>query len=158
MENLQNPSPVDAFEAHYLKVVEMVHCYAESVGLDRDNAFNKETKGWMWRKGSANIEVLIQRLRFDNGSRRDFLRIFCPVMEFPSTSNLLGFYRKLLELNDIKLGIKFSLVANSNKVWASYERDIQGLDFKELNIFISDFEFWADQLDDELKTEFPNLN
>ncbi|MBU6340166.1 MAG: hypothetical protein KGS48_01620 [Bacteroidetes bacterium] len=158
MENAQNPSPVDTFEAHYLKVVEMVHCYAESVGLSRDSVYNKETKAWLWRKGSAQIEVLIQRLSFENGSRRDFLRIFSPIMDVPSTTNLIGFYRRLLELNDIKLGIKFSMVPNSPKVWASYERDTQGIDFQELTTVISDFEYWADKLDDELKAEFPNLN
>ncbi|MEI6412084.1 MAG: YbjN domain-containing protein [Bacteroidota bacterium] len=158
MENAQNPASTDIFEAQYLKVVEMINCYAESVGLDRNQVFNTEKQVWLWRKGSVQIETVIQRLKFENGSRRDFLRVFSPIMDIPTTSNLLAFYLRLLQLNDIKLGIKFSIVPNSPKVWASYERDIEGIDFKELTTFISDFEYWADTLDDELKAAFPNLN
>lgn len=158
MENVQNSTPQSAHDVHYQKVVEMVHCYAEAAGLDRDTAYNIEKKNWMWRRGTVHIEVVVHRLTFENGTKRDFLRIFSPIMEVPSTSHLLGFYRRLLELNDEKLGIKFSLVPNSPKVWASFERDIKGIDFGELNTFISDFEFWADTLDDLLKTQFPNLN
>ncbi|MCY7327819.1 MAG: YbjN domain-containing protein [Saprospiraceae bacterium] len=75
-----------------------------------------------------------------------------------STSNLLGFYRRLLELNDEKLGIKRCLIPNSPRLWASFDRDIQGLDFNELTTFIRDFEHWVDKLDDELKAQFPHLN
>ena len=158
MENTANPAPLNTADTHYLKVVEMVHCYAESVGLDRNTAYNTEKKVWLWRKGSVHIEVNIQRLTFADGHFRHFLRIFSPIMEVPSTSNLLGFYRRLLELNDIKLGIKLTLIPNSPKVWASFERDISGIDFNELRTFIMDFEFWADTLDDELKAQFPHLN
>lgn len=158
MENLQSPAPIRTEDAHYLRVVEMVHCYAESVGLDRNSVYNTEKKLWIWRKGSVSIEVNILRLNFANGSSRDFLRVFSPIMEIPSTSNLLAFYRRLLELNDEKLGIKICLVPNSNKVWASFDRDIKGIDFNELTTFIVDFEYWADKLDDELKAQFPHLN
>lgn len=53
----------------------------------------------------------------------------------------MTFYRRLFELYDIKLGIKFSLVANSPKVWAGFERDIKGIYYNELSTFISDFEY-----------------
>ncbi len=155
MENTQNPShPADV---QYNKVVEMVHCYAESVGLDRHTVYNSEKLFWSWTKGSATIQIMIHKLNYDNGSRRDFIRIFCPVMDVPATNQLLTFYRRLLELNDEKFGIKFSVLPNVNKVWATFERDIKGIDFNELSTFISDFEHWADTLDDQLKEQFPNL-
>ena len=158
MENLQNPAPARTEDVQYLKVVEMIHCYAESIGLDRNSAYYPEKKVWLWRKGSVQIEVKIQRLTFADGYFRDILRVFSPIMDVPSTSNLLGFYRRLLELNDEKLGIKLCLVPNSPKVWASFDRDITGIDFNELRTFIGDFEFWADKLDEELKGQFPHLN
>jgi len=156
MDNSQNISE-NAFDVHYNRVSEMVHCYVESIGLTRDETYNADKNNWQWKNGSANIEVLIQKLNFANGTRRDFLRVFCPIMDIPLT-NPMAFYRRLLELNDVKLGIKFALVPNSAKVWASFERDIKGIDFNELSTVISDFEYWADVLDDELKAEFPILN
>jgi len=156
MDNSQNIS-ANAFDVHYNRVTEMVHCYAESVGLTREQVHNTEKNNWQWKNGSANIEVWIQKLNFANGTRRDFLRVFCPIMEIP-LANPMAFYRRLLELNDLKLGIKFTLTPNSSKVWASFERDIKGIDYNELSTFISDFEYWADKLDDELKAEFPILN
>lgn len=156
MENTQNPAhPADV---QYNKVVEMVHCYAESVGLDRQTAYNAEKAYWMWTKGSATIQVVIHKLNYDNGSRRDFIRIFSPIMDVPATTQLLGYYRRLLELNDEKFGIKFTLAPNTNKVWGTFERDIKGIDFNELTTFISDFEHWADTMDDQLKDQFPNLS
>jgi hypothetical protein len=79
-------------------------------------------------------------------------------MEVPTTNQLIGFYRRLLELNEEKFGIKFTLIPNTTKVWAAFERDIKGIDFNELSTFISDFEHWADTLDDQLKDQFPDLN
>jgi hypothetical protein len=40
----------------------------------------------------------------------------------------------------------------TTKVYATYERDINGMDFSELSTCISDLEWWADKLDDELKS------
>jgi hypothetical protein len=156
MENTQNPShPADV---QYNKVVEMVHCYAESVGLDRHTVYIPDKDYWLWTKGTATIQTLIHKLNYDNGTRRDFIRILSPVMEVPTTNQLIGFYRRLLELNEEKFGIKFTLIPNTTKVWAAFERDIKGIDFNELSTFISDFEHWADTLDDQLKDQFPDLN
>ena len=100
MDNPQPPNPAHAaLDEQYRRVTEMIHCYAESVGLSRDQAYNTERKNWRWKNGSANIEVLIESLNFSNGSRRDYLRVFSPLMAIP-VNNLLAFYRHLLELND----------------------------------------------------------
>ncbi|GAB3985650.1 hypothetical protein GCM10028807_01360 [Spirosoma daeguense] len=156
METPQLPKPVHAdLDEQYRRVTEMIHCYAESAGLSRDKVYNPERKNWLWKRGSAGIEVLIETLNFQDGSRRDFLRIFSPLMDIPA-NNLLGFYRHLLELNDQKLGVKLSIMPNTQKVYATDDRDIKGMDYYELSMFISDLEIWADKLDDELKAQFPN--
>lgn len=144
-----------ALDEQFRRVTEMIHCYVESIGLSRDQIFNPENKNWRWKMGSANIEVFIQTINFPNGSRRDFLRIFSPLMNIP-TNNILGFYRALLEVNDGSLGVKLSLMPNSSTVYASYERDIKGMDYSELSTCISDLEYWADKLDDDLKNQFPD--
>jgi len=156
MDIPQTPNHAHAsLDEQHRRVTEMIHCYAESVGLSRDQAYNAERKNWRWKNGSANIEVLIESLNFSNGSRRDYLRIFSPLMAIP-VNNLLAFYRHLLELNDSKLGVKLTIMPNTQNVFATYERDIKGMDYSELSTCISDLEYWADKLDDELKAQFPN--
>lgn len=156
MDTSQTPNPAHAaLDEQYRRVTEMIHCYVEFVGLSRDQAYNTERKNWRWKNGSANIEVLIDSLNFSNGSRRDYLRIFSPLMTIPA-NNLLAFYRHLLELNDSKLGVKLTIQPNTQNVFATYERDIKGMDYSELSTCISDLEYWADKLDDELKAQFPN--
>lgn len=139
------------------KVTEMIHQYAESVGLTREQVFNPEKKTWRWRIGSAYIDIFIQTIRFENGSSRDYLRVFSALMQIP-VNDLLKFYRHLLELNDSKLGVKLTIMPNSNWVYATYERDIRGMDYHELATCIADMEYWADLLDDDLKNAFPNWN
>jgi hypothetical protein len=136
------------------KVTDMVHQYAESVGLTREQVFNPEKQSWNWRIGSASIQIFIERINFSNGSFREYLRIFSPLMQMPAT-DLTRFYRQLLELNDSNLGVKLTVMPNSTWVYATYERDIRGMDYEELATCIADLEWWADKLDDELKVQFP---
>lgn len=158
MNTPETPNPAHAaLDEQHRRVVEMIHCYAESVGLSREQTYNAERKNWRWKNGSANIEVLIDKLNFSNGSRRDYLRVFSPLMTIPA-NNLLAFYRHLLELNDSKLGVKLTIMPNSQMVYATYERDIKGMDYSELSTCIADLEYWADKLDDELKAQFPNFS
>ncbi|GAB3690936.1 hypothetical protein GCM10027592_08590 [Spirosoma flavus] len=156
MDTPQLPNPVHPeLDEQHRRVTEMIHCYVESLGLPRDKVYNPERKNWLWKKGSAGIEVLIETIHFNSGARRDYLRIFSPLMDVP-VNNILGFYRHLLELNDRRLGVKLSIMPNTQKVYATFERDIKGMDFNELSTCISDLEIWADSLDDELKGQFPN--
>jgi hypothetical protein len=39
----------------------------------------------------------------------------------------------------------------NDKIYATYERDIQGIDYKEVKTCIADLEWWADELDELLK-------
>ena len=148
--------PLSAIDTQYLQTTEMIHRYAESVGLARENVYNPEKRNWTWKKGSAAIEIFILRIDLGNGYIRDFVKIFTLVMPVPQ-ANLLAFYRRLLELNDEKLGIKLTLQKGSNNVWGTFERDINGMDYNELVTFISDFEIWADLFDDMLSAEFPAM-
>jgi hypothetical protein len=137
------------------KVTDMINQYVESIGLTPEAVYNTEKKIWRWRKGSANIEVFIQTIGFEKGGARDYLRIFSPLMKIP-VNDLLAFYKHLLHLNDTNLGVKITIMPGSEWVYATYERDIRGMDYHELATCIADMEYWADALDDELKTAFPD--
>jgi hypothetical protein len=139
------------------KATQMIHQYIESIGLTQEQVYNADKKSWRWLRGSANVEVFIQTITFQNGSTRDYLRIFSPLMKLP-VNDLLAFYRHLLQLNDTNLGVKISIMPGSQWVYATYERDLRGMDYHELATCIADMEYWADSLDDELKTAFPDWN
>ena len=138
------------------QVTEMVHSYAESVGLSRSQVFNEEKQTWHWKIGSANIQIFIETINFSNGQFREYLRIFSPLMEIPD-NNRENFYRHLLEINDNSLGVKLTVMPNNTWAYATYERDLRGIDYDEVVTCIADLEWWADKLDDELKAKFPNL-
>ncbi|TAE72192.1 MAG: hypothetical protein EAZ85_09810 [Bacteroidetes bacterium] len=140
---------------HKENVIEMIHSYVQSVGLKLTDAYDATKQSWTWRIGSATIHVYIETMSSGSYSR-DYLRIFSPLMQIP-VGNEVVFYRYLLELNDSSLGVKLTIMPDSNWVYATYERDIKGMDYDELATCISDLEWSADKLDDELKAMFPNI-
>jgi hypothetical protein len=129
----------------------MIERYVTSVGLDKNKCYDSMKNSWNWRIGSASIQVYVQAVPLSSGAIRYYLRIFSPLMEIP-TYNETYFYRYLLELNDSKLGVKLSVLGNW--VYATYERDVVGMDYDELSTCIADLEWWADTLDDQLKQKF----
>ena len=138
-----------------INVIDMINRYAESVGLSREQVYKPEKGSWNWKMGSAQIKIYIETIVFNNGTIREYLRIFSPLMEVPQ-SDQTRFYRHLLELNDGNLGVKLTIIPNSTWVYATYERDIRGMDYDEVATCIYDLELWADKLDDELKNKFGN--
>lgn len=134
------------------QVEAMVDRYISEVGLTKQDTYNPERRAWYWVKGSAKIEVFVQEIKMETHSRY-FLRVFSPIVKLPAT-NLEAFYRRLLELNDTRLGVKLTVMPGSDQVYATYERDIRGIDYDELSMTIADLEWWADELDDALAQQF----
>lgn len=139
-------------ETQKADVEAMIDAYVKEIGLTKEQTYNIEKKAWYWVKGSARIEVFIQEINFETHSRF-YLRIFSPIIKVPE-NNQANFYKKLLEINDSKLGVKLTLLPGSSQVYATFERDIKGIDYEELATCIADLEWWADELDDELAVEF----
>lgn len=135
------------------EVEDMIDRYVAEVGLKKENVYNPENKAWYWTLGSARIEVFITEIKFEDGHARYYLRIFSPIVKVPG-QNQLAFFKRLLELNDQSLGVKLTLMANSDQVYVTFERDIQGMDYEELRTVIYDTEWWSDYLDDQLIGEF----
>ncbi|GAB2579236.1 hypothetical protein [Spirosoma areae] len=161
MEPIKNPAPARpddvqaAYDAELHRVATLIQCYVESIGLTKESTYKAKTNNWLWKNGSATIEVFVQTISFPSGGRRDYLRVFSPLLTVPA-NNLLHFYRHLLELNDLRLGVKLCIAPNTQTVYATYERDIRGMDYQELTTCIRDLENWADELDDQLKAQFPD--
>ncbi|WP_026999663.1 YbjN domain-containing protein [Eisenibacter elegans] len=131
----------------------MIQNYVESVGMTKEETYDAERKIWHWQHGSATIEVFVHSVDIGNDKTREYLRIFSFLAPLPKVSDLQlnQFLIRLLEMNDVNLGVKLTVMQGTQKVYATYERDIRGMDYVELATCIADLEWWADKLDDELK-------
>ncbi|GIX41781.1 MAG: hypothetical protein KatS3mg129_1514 [Leptospiraceae bacterium] len=134
------------------EVYNMIDRYIQEIGLTKEQTYNPKTNAYYWIRGSAPIEVFVQEIPVSNGTR-NYLRIFSYLGNVPDF-NLQTLLRHLLELNDENLGVKLTIMPGTEKIYATYERDIEGLDYEELATFIADLEWWADKLDDELQNQF----
>ncbi|MFN3604757.1 MAG: YbjN domain-containing protein [Leptonema sp. (in: bacteria)] len=134
------------------QVYKMIDKLMEEFGLGKKDVYDEEYKTYRWRRGSASIEVFVQDVPVSSGTRT-FLRVFSYLGKVPRFKDL-ELYKKLLEMNDSYLGVKLTLMPDSNQIYATYERDINGIEYEELKTCINDLEYWADLLDDELNKQF----
>ena len=132
-------------------VYRMIEQYVNEIGLSKSETYNEQANAYYWYRGSALIEVFVQDVPVSDGIR-SFLRVFSFLGNVPS-SNKEKVYLNLLELNDRYLGVKLTIMPETDKIYATYERDIQGIDYEELKTHIADLEWWADELDDYLEKE-----
>jgi hypothetical protein len=133
-------------------VKEMIDTYIQSIGLKKSEIYDSNKKAWRWKVGSATLDVFIQDVKTESGTRT-YLRIFSGLMQIPER-NQAEFYKSLLQMNDSSLGVKLTKMPDSDWIYATFERDIRGMDYSELATCIADMEYWVDKLDDELKTAF----
>lgn len=139
------------------EVLDYVKQFITSVGVDPATCWNEQNKAYYVYKGSAKLEVFVSNHPNQDGTSRNFLRIFSGLMKVPANADA-KFYRRCMEISDQSLGVKLTVVPNAQPdndwVYATYERDINGLDYNETVTCMSDMGLWADWLDDQLKTEF----
>jgi hypothetical protein len=134
------------------KATKMINDFVLSKGIDLNQVYNAEKRSWSLKRGSANIQVILLEVPISTGTR-EFLQIACPLIKV-SAGKELQLYKRLLELNDAKLGVKLSLQEKTDQVWALNERDLSGLDYSELTTMLEDLGYWADEFDDMLAKEF----
>jgi hypothetical protein len=124
-----------------------------SVGVDPVACYDPSTKAYYLTKGTVRLEVYVYTDKGSGETPRRYLRIFSHIANVP-TKDKESFYLRLLELNDSSLGVKLTVMPNSQKVYATFERDIAGISAQETATCITDMGLWADYLDDVLAKEF----
>ncbi|MGJ3240152.1 MAG: YbjN domain-containing protein [Anaerolineae bacterium] len=116
------------------------------VDLNRSRMAADSGYGWSFQRGSALIEVYIAAQK-----EREYLQVLSPLLHLPN-GNLLPLYRRLLELNlsmtNASLGVYLDVVYVFN------ERPLDGLDSMEANFIITQIARYADELDNQLLSEF----
>lgn len=138
-----------------LQVHQYIEQYFLGVGLTKDQVYDAKNETYYWRRGSANLEMFITRFEVTPNHVRYYLRIFSPLMLMPATQRE-HIYRTLLQISHNSLCVKITMREGSEYIFAAYERDIEGMDYIEFYNIIADMEWWADSLDDRLKSMFPD--
>jgi hypothetical protein len=130
---------------NYAATVEQI---LPAIGVDpAQSRMNTDTGyGWSFRRGSATIEVYVSQQN-DEG----FLQVLSPILHLPA-NGLLPLYRRLLEYNlqmtNASLGVYLDVV------YVFCQRPLEGLDSAEANYIVSQIAHYADELDNQLYTEF----
>ncbi len=102
---------------------------------------------WNLLKGSANVYVDV----YASTDGYAYCCIASPVMKI-TTAKLQAFYEKLLKLNHQMYAASFSI--NEGWIWLRIVRECAGMDFNECRAMFDRVGWYADQYDDELKSEF----
>jgi len=135
------------------KAKDMINDFISERGVDPSSVYDETKKMWRVKRGSANIDIMLLEIPVGNNQIREFLQAASPIINVPKGKEM-QFYRRLLELNDVKLGVKLSMQKDSEQVWALTERDLIGMDYSEMQTVLEDIGFWADEFDDILNKEF----
>ena len=137
----------------YDKTAMMINDFVTEKGIKLKDVYDPEKKVWHLMRGSALIDILLIVVPVSDTESREFLQIASPVAVVPKGKETL-FYKRLLELNDVNLGVKLSLQPDTDQVWALFDRDLLGMSYSELKVCIEDLGYWADEFDDLLSEEF----
>ncbi len=131
----------------------MVNDFVTSKGVNVKDVYDADKLLWRLKRGSAPVDILLLSVPVGENQIREFLQVAAPIVKVPKGKEL-EFFRTLLELNDVKLGVKLSLQKGTDQVWALYERDLIGMSYTELVTCIEDLGYWADEFDDMLIEQF----
>jgi len=138
---------------------EMVKVYVNQlcaeIGCTPESIYNKESNSWFFSRGSASIEVFLSSYETVVKTVRTFVRCFAPVYAIPADdSKKAQLYQEALQNNTNFMGVKLSIMQEKGFMYAIAERDIDGMDYDEFKVMVSDLGYWADQMDDILKERF----
>ena len=133
---------------HYHDVIQKALC---ELGLDPDECYNREDNYYSMSRGSADIFISLFTIERPDEPPEWYVEWSSPVMKLPS-SNLLPFYRRLLEENAQRIALKFSI--KEDTVWLEISRELNGLDTNECYRNLTRIGDTADELDDELRKVF----
>jgi hypothetical protein len=127
----------------------------QQIGTTADKIYNPKTGAWYFTRGSSTIEVFLTSYETAQKSTRTFIRCFAPLHNIPTNEKQkLDFFQGALEVNTKYMGIKLATIADKGIMCAIAERDIEGMDYQEFVVLITDIGYWADELDDFLKKNF----
>ncbi len=135
----------------------------KEAGADPDEVYSPEEDAWYFEMGASTLEVFFTSYQAGDNTERMFIRCFSTIypipIDLPTRQEL---YHVALEVNARNLAVKIGTIADKGYLYAIGERDIEGLEYPEFVALINDVGFWANHLDELLKSRFgepeTNLN
>jgi hypothetical protein len=150
-----------------MATIETVKAYINRLcteaGADPQKIYSATNDAWYFARGSSTLEVFFTSYETDDKTERIFLRCFSTIYPIPiDTPRRQELYHVALEINARNMGVKIGTMADKGYLYAIGERDIEGMDYHEFVTLVHDVGYWADHLDDLLKSRFgepeANLN
>jgi len=126
--------------------IDIINSVISDIGVNPDEVFNKPELMWDLFKGSA--EVIIHIFTIEDTYFIDVRSSVCPI----PTTNVLPFYRKILELNQYYVALKFYVY--KDWTWVSISRELVGMSKEEMAFNMNSVGNIADEWDDKLREEF----
>jgi hypothetical protein len=121
------------------------------LGLDPEECYNSADNYYSMSRGSADVFISLFTIERPDEPPEWYIEWSSPVMKLPS-SDLLPFYRRLLEENAHRVALKFSI--KEDTVWLEVTRELSGVDTTECYRNLTRIGDTADELDDALRDEF----
>jgi hypothetical protein len=140
-----------------------IHRLCAEAGADPQQAYSAENEAWYFEKGPITLEVFFTTYTSSDQVDRTFLRCFSTIFPIPlDLPQRQEIYQISLEVNARNMGVKIGMMAERGYVYAIGERDIEGMDYREFIVLISDVAYWAENLSDMFNSRFgepkTNLN
>ncbi|MCP4228538.1 MAG: YbjN domain-containing protein [bacterium] len=123
----------------------------KELDLDPEECYNSADNYYSMSRGSADVFISLFTIERPDEPPEWYIEWSSPVMKLPS-SDLLPFYRRLLEENAHRVAIKFSI--KEEAVWLEITRELSGVDTTECYRNLTRIGDTADELDDALREEF----
>ncbi len=141
--------PADVAKAYIYRL-----CH--EIGANADAIYNAKTGAWYFSSDSSTIELFLTTMETGQQAERTFVRCFAPICAIPDdTKKKLAVFQSALEINTDRMGIKLSALTDKRLLCAVTERDIDGMDYQEFITIVRDIGYWADQLKEYFKKQFP---
>jgi hypothetical protein len=150
-----------------MATIETVKAYINRLcteaGADPQKIYSATNDAWYFARGSSTLEVFFTSYETDDKTERIFLRCFSTIYPIPiDTPRRQELYHVALEINARNMGVKIGTMADKGYLYAIGECDIESMDYHEFVTLVHDVGYWADHLDDLLKSRFgepeANLN
>ncbi len=129
--------------------LELVEKSLEKLGHEPQRLRIPDRLHWRYDHGSAQVNIELFQM---TESTTWYCRVSSPFMPLPALERRLEFYEQLLRLNMQYPAIAFALEAE--QIYLKSEREIRGMDLRELSMMLHRIALISDHYDDLLRSRY----
>lgn len=134
------------------QAIAMIQKLLASKGVQEKDSKDDHADIWYLKKGSAQFHIKLTHFE-QLGKTQDGIAIVAPIMPLPAdAAKEKALYQELLRLNAYAVGMWFGVL--EGMVFLIAGRELNGLDYEELDLMGNNIAEYADYFDDLLKEQF----